>query len=73
MDTLLIEDLKEEYDDLSADGFRVLAMAYKDVEHQGRLFQGRRKRSGPEGLRGFSRSAEGHRRAGHCRPCKTTA
>ena len=29
IDPLLIADLKEEYDDLSADGFRVLALAYQ--------------------------------------------
>ncbi|MGA2796188.1 MAG: magnesium-translocating P-type ATPase [Thermoguttaceae bacterium] len=34
IDPLLIQDLKEEYDDLSADGFRVLAIAYKDLEHK---------------------------------------
>jgi P-type Mg2+ transporter len=33
-DPLLIQDLKEEYDDLSTDGFRVLAIAYKDLEHK---------------------------------------
>jgi Mg2+-importing ATPase len=32
MDNLLIEDLKEEYERLSADGFRVLAIASKDGE-----------------------------------------
>ncbi|MGD0382920.1 MAG: magnesium-translocating P-type ATPase [Thermoguttaceae bacterium] len=31
IDPLLIQDLKEEYDDLSTDGFRVLAIAYKDM------------------------------------------
>ncbi len=31
MEHVLIEDLREEYLDLSADGFRVLALAYKDV------------------------------------------
>jgi P-type Mg2+ transporter len=30
MDPLLLEDLKEEYDKLSADGFRVIALAYRD-------------------------------------------
>ena len=34
IDPLLIQDLKEEYDDLSADGFRVLAIAYKDMAHK---------------------------------------
>jgi P-type Mg2+ transporter len=32
MDPLLLEDLREEYDRLSADGFRVLAIAYRDFE-----------------------------------------
>jgi Mg2+-importing ATPase len=32
MDPLLLEDLKEEYDRLSADGFRVLAIAYRECE-----------------------------------------
>src|SRR5207247_3573154 len=31
MDPVLIDDLKEEYDSLSADGFRVLAVAYRDL------------------------------------------
>lgn len=34
VDPLLIADLKEYCDDLSSDGFRVLAIAYKDVEHK---------------------------------------
>ena len=32
VESVLISDLKEEYDDLSKDGFRVLALAYKDLE-----------------------------------------
>ncbi|HEY3324784.1 MAG TPA: magnesium-translocating P-type ATPase [Planctomycetota bacterium] len=32
VDPVLFADLREEYYDLSADGFRVLAIAYKDVE-----------------------------------------
>jgi Mg2+-importing ATPase len=32
MDPLLLEDLKEEYDKLSADGFRVIAIAYRDLQ-----------------------------------------
>ncbi|MBV8357748.1 MAG: magnesium-translocating P-type ATPase, partial [Deltaproteobacteria bacterium] len=32
MDPLLLQDLKEEYDRLSADGFRVLAIAYREFE-----------------------------------------
>ncbi|MFZ2385242.1 MAG: magnesium-translocating P-type ATPase [Candidatus Omnitrophota bacterium] len=31
MDPLILSDLKEEYDNLSADGFRVLAIAHKDI------------------------------------------
>jgi Mg2+-importing ATPase len=34
VDPLLIQDLKEEYDSLSADGFRVLAIAYGDFGSQ---------------------------------------
>jgi Mg2+-importing ATPase len=32
MDPVILGDLKEEYDKLSADGFRVLAIAYRDCE-----------------------------------------
>jgi P-type Mg2+ transporter len=32
MEQILIDDLREEYQNLSADGFRVLAIAYKDVD-----------------------------------------
>jgi Mg2+-importing ATPase len=32
MEQIIIEDLKEEYENLSADGFRVLAVAYKDIQ-----------------------------------------
>src|SRR4029078_5096360 len=35
MDHLLLDDLKEEYDQLSADGFRVLAIARKEVAPRG--------------------------------------
>ena len=31
MENLILSDLKEEYDSLSSDGFRVLAVAYKDM------------------------------------------
>ncbi|MFA5393598.1 MAG: magnesium-translocating P-type ATPase [Candidatus Ratteibacteria bacterium] len=31
-DDLILSDLKEEYDSLSAEGYRVLAIAYKDIE-----------------------------------------
>jgi Mg2+-importing ATPase len=32
LDQIVMTDLKEEYDSLSADGFRVLAIAYKDMD-----------------------------------------
>ncbi len=32
MEEILIQDLKDEYEDLSTDGFRVLAVAYKDLD-----------------------------------------
>lgn len=32
MESLILSDLKEEYDKLSADGFRVLATSYRDME-----------------------------------------
>src|SRR6202522_2327668 len=32
MDPMLLEDLKEEYDKLSADGFRVISIAYRDLQ-----------------------------------------
>ena len=34
MDPILIDDLRMEYEALSEDGFRVLAVAYKDVPHK---------------------------------------
>jgi Mg2+-importing ATPase len=34
METVLIEDLREEYRRLSADGFRVLAIAYRDLDRK---------------------------------------
>jgi Mg2+-importing ATPase len=34
LEPILLEDLKEEYDNLSDDGFRVLAVAYKDLERK---------------------------------------
>jgi len=34
MEQVLIEDLKEEYRRLSSDGFRVLAIAYRDLERK---------------------------------------
>ena len=34
MEHVIIEDLKEEYDELGAQGFRVLALAYRDLDTQ---------------------------------------
>ena len=63
MDPLLLEDLKEEYDGLSADGFRVLAIAYRDFEPKAAYNKDDEQRPDPEGLYRFSRSAQGDRRA----------
>jgi Mg2+-importing ATPase len=38
MQDLILTDLKEEYNDLSADGFRVLAIAYKNVENKKNVY-----------------------------------
>ena len=41
MEQLILSDLKTEYDNLSSEGFRVLAVAYKDFRKQERcLFKG---------------------------------
>ena len=34
MEELILSDLREEYNDLSSEGFRVLALAYKDIENK---------------------------------------
>lgn len=38
MEDLILSDLKEEYDNLSSDGFRVLAIAYKDIENKKEIY-----------------------------------
>jgi Mg2+-importing ATPase len=38
MEELILTDLKEEYDNLSADGFRVLAIAYKDMDNKKEVY-----------------------------------
>jgi len=38
MEELILTDLKEEYDNLSADGFRVLAIAYKDMDNARQVY-----------------------------------
>ncbi len=72
MDHPHIEELKKEYELLSADGFRVLAIATKDAPPRERrrrprhaLRQGRRVRPDPRGLRRVPRSAEGERARRH--------
>ena len=80
MDHAHIEELKKEYERLSADGFRVLALATKDVaaEAGGRrrrdaLWQGRRMR--PDPARATSRSSIRRRRPrrARSRTCRVTA
>ena len=58
MDPALIQGLKAEYASLSGDGFRVLAVARKDLDGKKSLLEGRRARSGPEGIRRVSRPAQ---------------
>jgi Mg2+-importing ATPase len=38
LDQIVMTDLKEEYDSLSADGFRVLAVAYKDTDVERQVY-----------------------------------
>ena len=38
MEELILSDLKEEYDNLSADGFRVLAIGYKDIDNKKEIY-----------------------------------
>ncbi len=38
MEDLILTDLKEEYDNLSAEGFRVLAIAYKDMDNERQVY-----------------------------------
>jgi Mg2+-importing ATPase len=38
MEDLILSDLREEYDNLSADGFRVLAIAYKDMDNTRQVY-----------------------------------
>ena len=62
MEPILVGDLIEQVNDLSADGFRVLAVATKKVREARRLLQGRRMRAGPDRLPRLPRPAQGHRR-----------
>ena len=71
----LIEDLKEEYERLSTDGFRVLAVATRTSSREHapetrRLFEGRRVRADPDRLRRLPRSPEGQRGAPRSRPSR---
>ena len=68
MDHVILADLKEEFDQLSADGFRVLALAYRDLEAKAGLLQGRRAQSDLARLRGLPRPTQGHGPVGHRRP-----
>jgi len=38
MEYLIVTDLKEEFDSLSAEGFRILAVAYKDIGHKKEVY-----------------------------------
>ena len=66
-------DLKEEFDRLSADGFRVLARGLPRPGRQAGLLEGRRERPDPARVRGLSRPAQGHRPGGDRRTPGSTA
>ena len=57
-------DILEDYQTLSADGYRVLAIAYRNSRGTRRLFPRRTNRPDPSGLHRLLRSAEGDRRPG---------
>ncbi len=72
MDSILIEELKEEYERLSADGFRVLAIASKEIVPRGVVAgdatpygKADERDLDPERLRRVPRPAQGDRRRGH--------
>ena len=67
MEPILIGDLIQEYNDLSADGFRVLAVASAQAGQTRRLLQSRRIGTDSQGLHRLPRSAQGNRRPGHRR------
>ena len=74
MEHVRIDELRQEYEQLSRNGFRVLAIASKDVEPRGEdASYGRddEKRSDPQRIPRVPRPAEGHRRGGH--PCAAAA
>ena len=63
---LIKNDLLEEYEALSDDGYRVLAIAYREFPRYQQVFSvARRKRSHPARLHRLPRSAQGLRRQGH--------
>ena len=63
MDPDLIVGLKEEYESLSNDGFRVLAVATKGAAGQADLLKGRRARPRAQRIRRVSGPAQGDRAA----------
>lgn len=67
MEHMIIEDLKEEYEALSADGFRVMALAYKDLESQSAYSKQDECTLILRGVCGLPRSAQGYRPVGHRR------
>ena len=64
IDDVLIDDLREEHDTLSRDGFRVLALAYRDFEPRQTYSKDDESDLDPRGLRRLPRPAEGDRDGG---------
>ena len=62
---MIRDDLLEDYRDLSADGYRVLAIAYREFARAKQdLLRGRRERPDPARLHRLLRPAQGHHGAG---------
>ena len=73
MDHVIPADLKAEFDDSARDGFRVLALAYRDLEPKPAYSKDDETRSDLARLCGLPRPAQGHRPVGHRRTPSATA
>ena len=70
MDADQMVGLKQEYDDLSNDGFRVLAVATKELAWEANLREGGRARTRTQRVRRFPGPAQGHRSPRPCGPAQ---
>ena len=76
MEHILIVELRMEYERLSRDGFRVLAIASKDAEPragEAALRPRRRERPDPQRISGVPGPSEGDRQPRPFAPCSSTA